>query len=484
MSESKTIQDDKPIENNYRGFDGYVNKEANLGMTKDANNLYSGGAYVRVERTKEELNAIYTSSWITGKAIDIIADDVTRSSIEMKGLEDADEVNEMQEALNELQVWAGLNEGLKWGNLYGGAINIIDIAGQDYEKPLNLDRVGIGQFRGLITLDRHMLKPSQSVVLDSKMRGTPEYYELDFSGYELSENKDLQGKKIHHSRVIRHIGIEVPPSMLPEVEFWGLPVIDRFIDQVHSFDATTLGVANLIQIAYLRIMKFTNLRELLANEAGFGQTFDNMIEFMRKYQRVAGITVMDNADEFVTHSFQFSGLSDLLLQFGQQVGGSVNIPLVRIFGMSPAGLNATGESDMRMHYDNIQAQANVKVKPGLLRILAVMYRSLFGKPLPQGFRVNFKNLWQLTDKEKAEAANQYAQAIVTLVGAGVLPAHVAMKELQELSNIIGIGGYLEDIDIENAKPIAPPSVEEIATIGGESFKLKLAKALEDNGDGA
>jgi len=71
------------------------------------------------------------------------------------------------------------------------------------------------------------------------------------------------------------------------------------------------------------------------------------IELIRLYQSNEGMTLMDAKDKFEAHQFSFAGLPDVLLQFGQQISGAIGIPLVRLFGQSPAGLNSTGESDTR-----------------------------------------------------------------------------------------------------------------------------------------
>jgi len=41
----------------------------------------------------------------------------------------------------------------------------------------------------------------------------------------------------------------------------------------------------------------------------------------------------------------------------QLASGAADIPMTRLLGQSPAGMNATGDGDMRNYYDRIEAIA-------------------------------------------------------------------------------------------------------------------------------
>jgi phage-related protein (TIGR01555 family) len=125
---------------------------------------------------------------------------------------------------------------------------------------------------------------------------------------------------------------------------------------------------------------------------------------IRLLQSSEGMTILDSSDKFEVHQYAFGGLSDVLIQFGQQVSGAAQIPLVRLFGQSPAGLNATGDSDIRNYYDMINAKQEAVLRRPVRILLEVMCRSKFGKPLPKGFNFSFRPLWQLAENEKATAA--------------------------------------------------------------------------------
>ena len=155
---------------------------------------------------------------------------------------------------------------------------------------------------------------------------------------------ELSGLTYHHSRVIRLIGIQLPTYQAISEQMWGESIIERMKDRLVSFDTATMGTANLVQKAYYRTVKIEGLRQVLSSG---GQAEENLLkqfDMMRFLQNSEGLSLIDSNDEFESHSYSFAGLSDVILQFGQQISGATGIPLVRLFGQSPAGLNSTGGS--------------------------------------------------------------------------------------------------------------------------------------------
>src|SRR5690606_24766887 len=145
-------------------------------------------------------------------------------------------------------------------------------------------------------------------------------------------------------------GIEL--SFFPAIteNVWGESVLERMYDRLISFDTATMGAANLIQRAHLRTVRVDKLREVLAQGGPAENNMVTMFRLVREMQTSEGLTIIDKEDEMEMSSYTFAGMSDIILQFGQQVSGACGMPLVRLFGQSPAGLNSTGESDLRMYY--------------------------------------------------------------------------------------------------------------------------------------
>ena len=58
------------------------------------------------------------------------------------------------------------------------------------------------------------------------------------------------------------------------------------------------------------------------------------------------IQILGENDSFETHQYTFGGIADTYDRFMMDVAGAAETPVTKLFGRSPAGMNATGESDM------------------------------------------------------------------------------------------------------------------------------------------
>ena len=133
--------------------DSFQNFQASLGI--GTNNLFSRSSYQLnpLTRVRLELELMYRGSWIAAAAIDLPAEDMTRSGIVINDLDQADH-DEIQEEFIELGIWNSLCEVVKWARLFGGSLAYLMIDGQDPATPLNINSVGMDQFKGLMILDR------------------------------------------------------------------------------------------------------------------------------------------------------------------------------------------------------------------------------------------------------------------------------------------------------------------------------------------
>ncbi|MFP3681974.1 DUF1073 domain-containing protein, partial [Pseudomonas sp. SIMBA_041] len=60
------------------------------------------------------------------------------------------------------------------------------------------------------------------------------------------------------------------------------------------------------------------------------------------------------------------------------ISGASEIPVTRLFGRSPAGMNATGESDLQNYYEVVQQQQESTLGPILDKLLPIICMSEFG----------------------------------------------------------------------------------------------------------
>jgi len=446
--------------------DGFASLNSRLGVGMVDNNISQAHYQPNlITRNRLQLENAYRGSWMVGSIVDAIAEDMTRAKIELRHAGDPSETMELERSFTRMGIWGDITDAIKWSRLYGGAIVVMIVEGQDLSTPLNMDTISKGAFKGLVTYDRWQLQPSLDDLIgvdEGAEAGLPRYYSI-VNNITAGVDQTL-GTKIHYSRVIRMTGINLPYFQAITEMFWGESIIERLFDRLISFDTATMGAANLVDRAYLRTIGVDGLREILAAGGKAEEGLISMFSYMRMLQNNEGLTLTDKNDDFQTHSYSFSGVSDIILQFGQQLAGASGIPLVRLFGQSPSGMSATGESDMRMYYDTILAKQESMLREGIQRILSATYRSIYGKPMPSDTTFEFKSLWQMSAIDKSTVANNITTAITTAYQAGILNDATALKELKQSAEITGIYTNITDEDIVEAENEPPaPMVETTPT---------------------
>ena len=435
--------------------DGVFNPLLRIG----AQNTFQATTYKPKYQTinRQELEWAYQGSWICGLAVDIVAEDMTREGIDIKA-DDPKIIDALNAMLDDCRVWDGICDALKWSRLYGGSIAVMMIDGEDMSQPLGVVRKDA--FRGLTVFDRWQIQASTEVVQTlGPDFGKPEYYTI-LSG--ASEIDSVQGLRVHHSRVIRFEGRRLPYNLRIAYQGWGASILEPIFDRVEMFDLASQGTAQLLSKAYLRYYRVKGLREILTNEMA-REGFLTQMDYMRQFQGIEGMTIGDTEDDFQTLQYTFTGIPEVLLQFGQQISGAIGVPLVRLFGQSPVGFNSTGESDLRIYYDNVRHDQDTDLRPGLKRLLNVMYESATGAKPGRDLLFEFRSLWQMTNEQKAQAAQTLTGSIIAALQADAIPVSVALKELRKLSDTIGLFASITDEDIEAAEDadngMMPPDVD-------------------------
>lgn len=416
--------------------DNYVNFLSRLGI--GAPNLATATQYKpmqMVTQTWQVLVNMYCQSWIVGKIVGAIPEDMIRSGITITGDDDVGCVARIDSALSRLKIWTALQSALTWAQLFGGAAALIMVEGQDVAEPLRLDSVTRGSFRGLMVYDRWQLWPdwSQTIQALGPSYGLPVYWRIvDPSQYGAPQVSGRLGfnVKVHHSRLLRFLGIEAPHSRAVMEQSWGISVVERLLDRLVAFDTASAGAASLIDKAYLRTIQIKGLRQILGGPDVAVEALAKNLGMIRALQSSEGLTVLDAEDGFQTTSYSFSGLDTVLLSFGQQLSGAADIPLTRLFGQAPAGLNSTGESDIKTYYDGILRRQEAQLRDPLMTLLQLVYRHVYGEQMPPEVGFSFVPLWQLTEIDRANIASTDAASITAAYTAGLIDAPTALRELQ------------------------------------------------------
>lgn len=461
MSKRKrTLSAPAPQLRRARALDAFTNVLARLGAGTP--NLLEGTEYSlqRISRDFNTLNALYRESWIVRRIIDVIPADMLKNWITITSGLDPDVEKRLSLTLRRTQLIDKLKRGMQWGRLYGGALGVMLVKHQGYDlsQPLQLDWIMPGDFAGLLIFDRwNGVNPSSELIEDisNPDYGYPKYYTV-------TDPAGGGSVKIHHSRVIRFTGNTLPFwEEIAEMQ-WGASVVESIFDELRKRDNVSWNIAQLTFMANIRVLKMQDLGQLLAATDNESQAeLLRTLEAQNMLLNNMGMQVMDAADGLETHQYTFGGLADCYQQFIMDISGAAEIPVTRLFGRSPSGLNATGESDLQNYYDMIAEKQESYLRPILNKVLPPFIISTLGS-LPDDFDFEFDPVAEPTDKERADLAKCGTDNVVAAYNAGLISQRTALQELKQQSERTGVWTNITDEDIERASD----TVEQPGEMGG------------------
>lgn len=448
-----------------RALDAFSNVLARLGAGTP--NLLEGTEYSlqRMSRDFNTLNALYRESWIVRRIIDVIPADMLKNWITITSGLDPDVEKRLSLTLRRTQLIDKLKRGMQWGRLYGGALGVMLVKHQGYDlrQSLQLDWIMPGDFAGLLIFDRwNGVNPSSELIEDisDPDYGFPKYYTV-------TDPAGGGSVKIHHSRVVRFTGNTLPFwEEIAEMQ-WGASVVESVFDELRKRDNVSWNIAQLTFMANIRVLKMQDLGQLLAATDNESQAeLLRTLEAQNMLLNNMGMQVMDAADGLETHQYTFGGLADCYQQFIMDISGAAEIPVTRLFGRSPSGLNATGESDLQNYYDMIAEKQESYLRPILNKVLPPFIISTLGS-LPDDFDFEFDPVAEPTDKERADLAKCGTDNVVAAYNAGLISQRTALKELKQQSERTGVWTNITDEDIERASDSVEPPGELGGMFGGE-----------------
>lgn len=392
------------------------------------------------------LNSLYRDNWVVQNVVGLMVDDMLREWYKIRGSISPDLLDELERVERVTKVREKLNLGLRWGRLYGGAAGLILIKGQEgmLDKPLDLDTIMPGTFAGLMILDRWMgIVPDMGLVQDigDPDFGLPEYYTInDSTGHVVA--------KVHHSRVVRFTGRDLPEIERIAEVYWGESEVEALYKDVVAHDNVSANMAALTFRANINTMEVQNLEQLFSlGSVEQQKRFWNVMQAQSVMMSNFGFQLVNKGDQMKNTQYTFTGLQEVYESMCLNLCGASHYPMTKLFGRSPSGMNATGESDLQNYYDYVDSQREAKVRPALEKLLPIMAVSAWGQ-IPDNLQIYFPPLWTPTAKEVADIAKSKAEAIVSTYQAGLLNVDTAQKELKRLEDETGMWGSLTDEEIK------------------------------------
>lgn len=418
---SKTLIDDKVnLTMNQVKNDGWMNILTGLGQPgrdKTASTVFRACPFF----AWPELDQLYRADGLTRRIIDIVASEMMRQGWEIDG----DPENLLVGKLEEMNAYAKLTQLIQWSRLYGGAIAVMGISdGRDLDMPVNINAIESVNF--LHVFDRwqtQILFENMSNDLNDPNYGFPLFYQVN-------DYRTGAVFTVHHSRVLRMDWNTLPPRERNFNQGWGDSAIISIYDELKNYGSAFANTSAIMQDFVNGVLKIPGLSQSMASSCNDAQIMKRL-DFANLSKGVTNMMVLDGQETYEKLSTNVGGISDLLDRFMLSLSSVTGIPVTLLFGRSPAGLNATGDADVRNFYDMIKQYQELKLKPVLEKLTFYIFKSKRGPTNgvePENWSIQFAPLWQNTEEQEAILRRTVAETDAIYIDRGVLdPNEVAIS---------------------------------------------------------
>ena len=411
--------------------DGLVNLVSRLGTSRDK---AAASTYNLIEIDESQLVAMYRSSAIARKIVDLPAEDSLREWREWQAT--AEQITAIEAEEQRLGLQAALIKCSKRARLFGGGAIFIGTGEENLEEPINPETIKLGGVKYLTVVSRQDLMAG---LLEADPR-SPNYGKPDF--YQLSTFTGLL--TIHPSRLVILTGDDLPDERYSGHNLgWGDPVLQAVLTDVRNLDATVGNVASLVFEAKVDIVSIDGFNEGLRSG---GQAYENQVLTRGALAATGkgnnGTLLMDVLDKYEQKSASFATLPDIIDRFMQMVSAAAAIPMTKLFGMSPGGMNASGDADTRGYYDTIKVLQTLELTPATAILDECLIRSALGSRPPE-VHYTWRPLWQPTTKERAETGKILADTFKIVYDMDVVPEEAIAKSLVNALTESGLAPGLE-----------------------------------------
>lgn len=409
--------------------DGYVNLLNKYGTKQDNSEAY------KFEREPVipdmQLTGLYEGNGLFSKIIDTPAEEALKHGFDLNLK--SDELNAfVEDALDDLEWEEKAATAIKWARLYGGALIVMLIDdGRGLEEPVDWEHIrSIDELR---VYERSIVQPDYASLYQQDYGGKgvgnrvskfgqPEYYYVS----------SIYGSfKAHESRcLVFRNGVLPEQTSNATYLFWGMPEYVRIRRALRETVTAHTDSVKLLERSVQAIYSMKGLASLLTTDDGENQVLKRLQLVDTSRGLLNSIAIDSEGEQYDFKTFQFSGVKDVIDATCNMLSALTNIPQTILFGRSPAGMNATGDSDFESYYNFVEKIQRLMLKRNLRTLLDVVFRAGIASgdvAEEPDYKLEFKPLWSLSDTEQAAVDQTKAQT--ALVKAQTAQAYVDMQAL-------------------------------------------------------
>lgn len=384
----------------------------------------------------------YQYNGLFSKIIDRPAEEALKHGIEYN-ISDQTLADFLDDALDRLDWEEKATTAIRWARLFGGAVIVMLLDdGRGLEEPVNWQ--DIRSVEELRVYERAIVQPDPNCYLTGKA----EYFDISstYGGFF----------RVHRSRCLVFKNGSLPEYAAPQQYFyWGLPEYVRIRRDLSIALHTHQSAANMIDKSVQPVYKQRGLQSTLAGPDGDDKTLKRLLVLDASRGMMNSVAIDMDGEDYSFQTFQLSGASEILESTYSLLSAVTCIPQTILFGRSPSGENATGESDLENYYNFVEGIQKRMLKKNIRTLLkAVVQAGVYDGSIakPQTIKPTFKPLWSLSEAEQATVELSKAQRAQATAQTAQL--YIDMQALQpdEVRQALARDGTLNIEDILDHQP--------------------------------
>jgi len=364
-------------------FDGFVDLLKGFGSGE----IGEKPIFLREKATPtEELLNLWERDWLAQAGVNRTVEMSLREGFTVKG-PDGSPDKATQEAFEALDHDPYNPEGILRGALClgraaaGAVIVMLPDKARDITEPRG-EKDGVRRLISVrwdhVKIERKDLDPNSPTL------GEPVIYNITKPGF-------FTDLRIHASRVILCEGA-VRKDPTPEVPW--ISVLEQAYGALANYGLSWEAISYLLREYSIMVLTMKGVHGALGT--GKDTVAQNRMRAMSRGKSLFKTIFLDadggEAAERIAVSF--SDVPQLMQEMSRQITGAFRTPMTILFGISPAGLNATGTSDLTQYYDYIGSYRKQSVGPKAKNIC----EAISGHKCT----IEFPSLWVPTVTEKAD----------------------------------------------------------------------------------
>jgi phage-related protein (TIGR01555 family) len=383
----------------------------------------------------------YRGDDLAARCVEIPAREMTRKWLDVLVQDDdagfsKDAQEGIAEEFKRLDVQEQSRESLKWASVFGGTALLVGAAdgAEDALEPLDMNKIQSVEWLTLLDAreciavnwygdvaapkyGQPQVYRIQPLTLDlgaSSMLASESLSRLELKGLFSDSKRIGKGlvRYVHESRIIRFEGVRLTRRQMRRQRGWGDSVYVRLAEEIRDFQSSFDNIAQLLTDVSQAVYKIKGLAEIIGSAQG-SQMFMARLQALDAARSTIRALVMDEGEEFERKGTPLTGIADILDKFMLRLAAAAELPVSLLMGQAPAGLNATGDSDIRFFYDRMSSMQERELTPPLTRLSNILFAAKEGPTrgrLPKKWQIVHRPLWQLDDQQQADVHQKQANA--------------------------------------------------------------------------